>query len=165
MHCLAGFFLGCLIYHLNKSVRVTFLTYLPSIAFLALLLFMSISFEGENQKYSLLIFPLSALLIYTLISAKNERIEHPLSILLSIKPLVWLGSISYSLYMTHALILWLSNQFIRVFKKSLNLYPSLEGLEAFIIYTIVLALVLFASWVVYICIEQPFRYKSRQIDF
>jgi peptidoglycan/LPS O-acetylase OafA/YrhL len=85
------------------------------------------------------------------------------------KTLTWLGLVSYSVYMSHAIILWaVNNVFSRVLKR-----PEIQGAqgrrilslttsESLIAIFAVLIVVLVVSQITYLLIEKPMREKSRR---
>ncbi len=82
-----------------------------------------------------------ALLILSLTSGRSV-----VSRLLSLRPLLWLGEISYSLYMAH--------YFIKDWVKFANADGAIPPVTLFFLF---MTTALFAGWAVYICIEKPGR--------
>ncbi len=168
LHCVSGFFLGCLVCQACDILRGADLR-LPAIMPLAVvvLIFVYLWLKPEGEypyDYDLLIFPLTAMLIFALqLSADN-----PLSRLLRVKALAWLGTISYSIYMSHAALIWIANQFIRVVLKrpeiSLNglMHPQLTAGEAVLAYGALFAMVIGLSSLTFLWLENPLREAARR---
>jgi len=168
LHCVSGFFLGCLVCQACDILRGADLR-LPAITPLAVVglifVYLWLKPEGEHPyDYDLPIFPLTALLIFAL----QLSVDNPLSRLLRVKTLAWLGTISYSIYMSHAALIWIVNQFIRVVLKrpeiSLNglMHPQLTAGEALLAYGALFALVIGLSSLTFLWIENPLREAARR---
>lgn len=168
LHCVFGFFLGCLVCQACDALRGADLR-LPAVAplavFVLILVYLWLKPEGERPyDYDLLIFPLTALLILALQLAD----DNPLSRLLRAKTLAWLGTISYSIYMSHAALIWTANQFIRVVLKrpelSINglMHPQLPAGDAILAYGALFALVIGLSSLTFLWIENPLREAARR---
>jgi len=168
LHCVSGFFLGCLVCQACDILRGADLR-LPAITPLAVVglifVYLWLKPEGEHPyDYDLLIFPLTAMLIFAL----QLSVDNPLSRLLRVKTLAWLGTISYSIYMSHAALIWIVNQFIRVVLKrseiSLNglMHPQLTAGEAVLAYGALFALVIGLSSLTFLWIENPLREAARR---
>jgi peptidoglycan/LPS O-acetylase OafA/YrhL len=168
LHCVSGFFLGCLVCQACDILRGADLR-LPAIAPLAVVglifVYLWLKPEGEHPyDYDLLIFPLTAMLIFAL----QLSVDNPLSRLLRVRTLAWLGTISYSIYMSHAALIWIVNQFIRVVLKrseiSLNglMHPQLTAGEAVLAYGALFALVIGLSSLTFLWIENPLREAARR---
>ena len=91
--------------------------------------------------------------------------------MLRAKVLIWLGSISYALYMSHTIVIWVANQVFRFVLKRPEImiegksYPQLSTVETGVAIVIVMAAVLVLSQIVYVVVEKPMREKSRRIVF
>lgn len=168
LHCVSGFFLGCLLCQACDTLRGADLR-LPAITPLAVVglifVYLWLKPEGEHPyDYDLLIFPLTAMLIFAL----QLSVDNPLSRLLRVQTLAWLGTISYSIYMSHAALIWIANQFIRVVLKrpelSLNglMHPQLTVGEAVLAYGALFALVIGLSSLTFLWIENPLREAARR---
>lgn len=160
LHCIAGFSLGCLIAKLRQIRPWSAPAIAPVLALAALMAF--VHFKALNA-YDLAIYPLTAALIFALSSSK-ANIVHTV---LTRRPLVLLGAISYSLYMGHGLVLWIAKQFVRLVLKAPEVMiegkavPQLDALGASLVYAGVLVGSLALSVAVYVLIEKPLREKSR----
>ena len=81
---------------------------------------------------------------------------------------VWLGTISYSIYMSHSALLWLFNQVHRFFFQRSEILiegrmvPQLGFWQALLSYLIIIGLLLAVSHLVYRYVEQPWRERSRR---
>lgn len=155
LSCLAGFFLGCLTWFAAPSVRITS-AYAPAIALFTFFGFLASSLPD------LMIYPLSAALILTLAGGNGLATK-----VLLLPPLLWLGRISYSLYLSHAAVVWVAGLVMsRLAGVSLsehagNRFASLSiGMEI-VFYCVTLAAVLIVADLTYRLIEDPFRLWSR----
>ena len=109
--------------------------------------------------------PLVALLVFSLADAAPGTAGR---VLLS-KPLVWLGTISYSVYMVHAAVVWSLLQVIRVVFNGATV--EVAGLAAVQVAPLVgilflvpaLLLIWGASELTYRWVERPFREWSRRV--
>lgn len=160
--CLIGFSCGCLVAAaVNLKTRQ-----LPAGAPLLPLILLAVflSYYPVGQGYPL-IYVISAGLIYTLVKSKDGWIKN----MLKTKLLVRLGELSYSIYMSHFLVIWIANQFIRIILKRPNVrignefFPQLSLLENFIAVTVIVAVTIAISWITFTFIEKPFRQRSRNL--
>jgi peptidoglycan/LPS O-acetylase OafA/YrhL len=91
--------------------------------------------------------------------------------LLKLKFLTWLGTISYSVYMSHTAVIWAINQVFRVALKRPVLFlddrmtPQLPFVATLIAYVCVVLCVLVVSQLTFKLIEEPLRQKSRSMGF
>ena len=163
LRCFAGFFSGCLVALLIRKLKPNLPAGASLFSFAAIICFL----HFKNVKYiDVLIFPLAASLIFTLSASSRST----LGLLLRCKPLLWLGSISYSLYMAHTAILLVCNSAIRFFYKApvttLSngvITPQLSQMETFFAIVVVLAVTLIVSQLIFEYIEKPMREKSRSL--
>lgn len=159
--CISGFSLGCIV---ASCVSLYDKVKLPSTTpFIPIVLLLFLLANYPISTYYPLIFILSAILIFSLAKSK----EGVVSRFLKNRLLKWLGLISYSIYMSHFLIIWIVNQFIRVIlnKKEVLIngdsFPQLDFSESIIAYLITIVITLLVSYLIYRIIEKPFREKSR----
>ena len=158
--CLVGFSSGCLISVVISRQKFMLPAFAPLIPIAALLLFLS---QFPVLQFYPLIFVISAALIYTLVKSKDGFVKKALRLRIFKR----LGEISYSIYMSHFLILWIANQFIRLVLKRPEAvingesFPQLTITETVIAYIIVISVTLLTSMFTYKFVEKPFREKSR----
>jgi peptidoglycan/LPS O-acetylase OafA/YrhL len=161
LQCFSGFFMGCIVAILNK----TFNKKIPILSplFFILVTFLFLQFKTPN-KLDFIIYFISAGLILSVIKDSSSTIKK----ILNIRIFIWLGTISYSFYMSHAFSIWIINQSIRfILKKKEAIingrsWPQLSVLETVSAYVIQLIFALFISYLVHVYIEKPFREKSRK---
>ena len=109
--CLYAFFLGVLGYVLAKQPKHNIPTVVVALFFILSIVAILFLFDSPYHIF----IPLIVLLTACAFARTNENSS--MVKLLSIWPLVYLGTISYSLYMMHAIVWWASNQVLRfVFK-------------------------------------------------
>ena len=159
LRCLAGFFLGCLTANYANHAKTIFPNYSSLAIFSLLILFLV---TKNSTQIDFFVFFLTATLIISLLN--------PMGIMnkvLKNRVLLWLGEISYSLYMSHVLIIWFVSQLLmRVLKRpetNGNGTVSLSVFETIISVFLVTVLVLLVSQFIYAFIEKPFREKSRAL--
>lgn len=164
---IAGFFIGCLTANTIKGLQLRINGYYALLVVMAITLFLY-SKPTLSKDYDAVIYALSAALIISVVLAEGGVIKR----MLNLKVLTWLGTISYSMYMSHGAVEWVANQFIRVVLKKPetvmiegNAFPALSTSETLIAIAIILTTVLVVSSLVYRWVEKPFREKSRQFAF
>jgi peptidoglycan/LPS O-acetylase OafA/YrhL len=162
LRCLAGFFIGCLTSRLSKSLNLSVPSFVGVCTAVVLVLFLQFK---TNKVYDLLIYFLTAGLILSIVNSNNRALNKALNGRL----LIWLGTISYSIYMSHFAIVWFANQVIRVVLKKPEIIdidgkslPQLTQAEAVVASLVVGAAVLLVSAFVYSYVEKPLREKSRR---
>jgi peptidoglycan/LPS O-acetylase OafA/YrhL len=131
---------------LNKSSRddVLFVIFFS--------LFLMTLFCSINNVLTVCLFPF--LIISTSNLPTNNSLSHPI--------LVYIGKLSYSVYMVQWLLLTVLDEVTRLITgKPLHLILSLPGM----IGTTVLILlgVMFVAWLALVLVEEPFRYKIRSV--
>lgn len=162
--CFGGFFIGCLTAKFTKGIKKNLPNFYSVIAFFTLISFLHFK---TTENFDLLIYLLTATLIATLVLSKNGILKT----ILRFRFLTWLGTVSYTVYMSHSAILWVVNQVIRVVSKKPELVvnglstPQLSQLEALFACVVVVLIVLIVSAFVYNFIEKPMREKSRSFAF
>ncbi len=103
VRCLHAFFLGVLCFNLYTSIEFKTPNFLSYLLLLASLL--AVVYSGGYFDLSSVAIPtLFALFIFTLVSADQHNY---LKRMLSVRPLIYLGTISYGIYMIHAALWWL----------------------------------------------------------
>ena len=164
----AGFFIGCLIFFITQQHKAKFFyinffnsRYYSLIVLLLIVLFLQFKTIG---KYNLIIFLLSSMLIFSLVVIKDGYLNK----FLNNKILIVLGTLSYSIYMSHSAIIWIFQQFFRVIlEKSIFLIdgqniPQLSIIETFTAVILLIIVVFIISRLTYSCIEVPLRNRSRK---
>jgi peptidoglycan/LPS O-acetylase OafA/YrhL len=166
--CIGGFFLGLLVYFSflkfkeKTPVFLTSQTRINISEFSLLLLtvfFVSNIREGNFYIFTLLIIFATTILVFSL--------QHKgfISQLLLTKPLLFLGKISYSIYLTHALVLLVFTKFSSHYLHLPNYYnQEIERNFIFFRYAdvlniLILFIVILASKLTYKYIEMPYRSK------
>ena len=129
----------------------------------AAMLFLLMLLKANEFKSYILFLALSALLIASLALSRNG----PLHRILRSSSLVWLGSISYSLYMSHAAVELIANQAIRFLARApeatihARSVPQLSPTCAAIACVITVGVALLVSHYTHRYIEEPLRNRSR----
>lgn len=162
LRCFAGFFIGCLTARLTGKRAPEWSKFLSLIVFLAIVIFLQIK---PTKELDVLIYFLTAALIASIVLSSNGWLKK----MLNFRAFTWLGTISYSVYMSHAAIEWIVNQVIRVVLKKPETIgalgksvPQLTRNEALLACLVVVVAVLIVSAFVYTFIEKPMREKSRR---
>ena len=165
LRCFIGFFIGCLTSGLIARTKVSLPPALSMLALFVIVIFLVIRKNGD---WEIPIYLLTALLIITIYLSKASIFRE----ILKFNLFTWFGRISYSIYMSHATVVWFVNQIFRVLLKkpeSVGLdgkvYPQLSVPETLIGCVTIFVLVLMVSEITYRLIERPFRQKSRDLAF
>jgi peptidoglycan/LPS O-acetylase OafA/YrhL len=165
LRCLAGFFIGCLTAVAVKNTKLKVSRFASVILFLAVIAFLQFK---PSQSYDIAIYFLTAGLLGALVLQKNGLLNS----VLRFNIFVWLGSISYSLYMSHAAVEWVANQIFRVVLKvpevvapSGRSIPQLSGFKAILGVSFIVILSFAVSSLVYQFVEKPMRKASREFAF
>jgi peptidoglycan/LPS O-acetylase OafA/YrhL len=160
LRCEAGFFIGCLTAFAFEKIGRRFVWLPPLLAVGATVVFLVVK---TNPVYDPLVYFLTSMLILSIVLTEGGKSA------LQSKWLMWLGTISYSLYMSHWLIVWGFNQVFRVILKRPELIvdgvtvPQLSLVETVLASAVLIGLVLVVSQIVYSAVEAPFRKKSREL--
>jgi peptidoglycan/LPS O-acetylase OafA/YrhL len=162
---LAGFFIGCLTAVAVKNLTLKVSRFASALLFLAIIAFLQFK---PHKAYDVTIYFLTAGLIGALVLQKNGLLNS----VLRLKIFVWLGSISYSLYMSHEAVEWIANQIFRVVLKAPEIIapsgrsiPQLSGLSAILGVSFIVILSFLVSSLVYKFVEKPWRERSREFAF
>jgi len=157
--CFISFFTGVIIFEISKR-SPTIIIRTPAVILTGLLLIVSVIWFGDTHLEPLVPF-IFGLMIFAILKVDPSSASYRF---LSHKRLVYLGTISYSIYMVHAAVWYAFNQFSRFVLKVptqateeggvITSLPILEGTFATILG---LALILFFSHITYRYIENPFR--------
>ncbi len=165
LRCYAGFFAGCLTASAIRNSKILVPHYLSTLIFISIVAFLQLK---TTKDFDISIYLLTATLIASLILSPKGLLNK----VLSSKVLTWLGALSYSVYMSHAAIIWVVNQFFRVVLKRPEMidadgiiHPKLSTVEALIACAVIFLAVLIVSQAMYTIVERPFREKSRRIAF
>jgi peptidoglycan/LPS O-acetylase OafA/YrhL len=161
LSCFFGFFLGCIVAYFEEKVQITLPKYLSLVVFIVIVFFLIFK---SDRSYDPAINFLAAILLLALTVTKNGYLNK----VFRFKLFIWLGTISYSIYMSHLSVIWIANQFIRVILKKSEIIingqsiPHLTNFETFVAVTSVITIVILVSTLVNKFIENPFRLKSRR---
>ncbi|ELI8098729.1 acyltransferase family protein [Yersinia enterocolitica] len=163
LRCFAGFFAGCFVAVIKNRINLIINPVCSLLTLIAMIVF--ISFK-EPLQYDWIVYLFAGVLIFTLTSSEGGVLKR----ILNFKILIWLGTISYSLYMCHYSVIWVTSQVIRfVFKRPEKVIanisaPQLTNLEAAFGYFAVLSISLVLGALVYKYIESPLRLRSREVS-
>jgi peptidoglycan/LPS O-acetylase OafA/YrhL len=165
LRCLTGFFAGCITSYAMGRTTYRFPSYIPALAFSAIIIFLTIKPSGEQ--YDSITYLISAILIYTLASSQQSSLHR----VLRSKYMLFLGMISYSIYMTHYILI----RFFDIALRRFFALPTHEVNGAIVVdlnieQTLVtsaalLSTTVFVSYGVYKLIETPFRERSRRFAY
>lgn len=165
LRCLAGFFIGCVTAPVIAKLKENTSNYISLLVFLCIIVFLQMK---VIYQYDILIYFFTAALIASLVTSKNGYLNR----VLKLKVLTWLGGISYTVYMSHAFVIWI---FERIIGRVLNkptilspegmLVPQLTTIETIFTCLLIVFSVLALSSLVYNFIEKPMRERSRRFAF
>jgi peptidoglycan/LPS O-acetylase OafA/YrhL len=161
LQCLSGFFLGCLTAWAIRHAKFQ----VPGVVSLLMLALIALYLQFKpSMAWDLLIYPLSVLLIVSLVLSSGGISQT----VLNSSILTGLGTISYSVYMSHAAIEWAANQAVRVILKQpeiIDAYghsiPSLSAGVTWVVSALITLTVIVTSIFVYRWVESPLRAKTR----
>jgi peptidoglycan/LPS O-acetylase OafA/YrhL len=158
LNCIVGFFLGSLISVAAKRKWTSPIAALPSLMlFFALLMIRPLSYA-----VSLLIYPAAGAVIFALLTDRGYA-----SAVLAFAPIRWLGRVSYSLYMSHMIVIWCCGVVLAwllhadLSDPAAPRFAHLSASAAGVAYIGILALVLLLTAAVYYWVEEPCRHWSR----
>jgi peptidoglycan/LPS O-acetylase OafA/YrhL len=169
VRCLTGFFLGVLIFALYDTLRAEalkfnseFLGWCALAAMIGFIVFLAVKRQGFSD---LAIYPLSAAVILLVALAPRSWSTR----FLRTAPLVWLGTVSYSVYMVHASVIWGVSEIIRYETHAKEIILPLHDTPTLVPSAAVgwcalvatLGLTLLISHFTYLWIEKPFRDWSK----
>jgi peptidoglycan/LPS O-acetylase OafA/YrhL len=171
LRCIGGFFLGLFIYQLfailkNKSsiINRNYIFHIIEIL-LTIIIIVLIYKVRESNYYIFSLIVVFALTILVLALQSNGVVSK----ILSFKLLRYLGKLSYSIYLSHALILVVASNFFQYILKVRTELDPLFNLKilivpyAFILNFLLLCSIILFSHFSYKYIEKPFRNKFRKI--
>lgn len=167
LRCVGGFFLGVYVLSWTRRCNYSFNAVLASLAeilVIALMLALMLNIYASKW-YQLATFMVFALVVY-LFSIQSKGI---VSIVLNKKPLIFLGTVSYSIYMTHALVhavignVW---QYVLHVPDGVIVYGGevlYDTRFADLINVLSLLLIVGVSYLTYVFIEKPWRARFRNM--
>jgi peptidoglycan/LPS O-acetylase OafA/YrhL len=164
LSCFSGFFIGCLTSEILPKIKILINKYVSTLVLIFILVFLSLKISPILDS---LIYFFTSILIVTLILCPNGILNK----LLRTRFFIWLGAISYSIYMCHFIVLKFAEVIIRkvlVFPQKLDngiYFPQLSTSEALIFLSLIVIIVLLISSILYYFIEAPIRRKSRELIF
>jgi peptidoglycan/LPS O-acetylase OafA/YrhL len=158
--CFISFFTGVIIFEISRRSSTIIIIRTPAVILAALLSIVSVTWFGNTPLEPLVPF-IFGLMIFAVLKVDPSSVSYRL---LSHKRLVYLGTISYSIYMVHAAVWYAFNQFSRFVLKVPShtteeggVVTSLPAIDGTIATILGLALILFISHFTYRHIENPFR--------
>jgi len=152
IRCILECVLGITLYHFHRSSSGHHFFSSSQLFFVTFTVLLSVMHLGLHD---ILTIPLLSLLI--IIAAKNRGLVEAA---LNSKPMIFLGDISYSIYMTHWFIQYVTLKtwgklFHSEFGENMSYNESLAVLALYIM------LVVVVSWATYNIIEKPMRYRLK----
>lgn len=161
LRCLAGFLLGCLSAYVIDKYDFTLPKLSLPAACLALVAYLQFKAFGEHDT---VVFALTVAIVFALVKTDDSVLKRALRM----PVFLWIGKISYSIYMAHAAVIWVVIQSIRVVIKKPEVIgwngksvSQLSLLETGLAVCVIFASVLLLSYFVHRFVEMPFRAKSR----
>ena len=165
LRCFTGFFVGCLTAEVTKKKKLILPGYISFIVTILIVAFLQLK---STKNLDFLIYFLTAGLIVSLVLSQKSLLNK----ILNFKALTWLGGVSYSVYMSHAVILWAVQQFCYIILKKPKIILAngegilrLSGVDTLIACSMTVASVLVVSAFVFNFVEKPLREKSRRFAF
>ena len=162
IRCLFGFFLGvlgCGVYRRMPRLATAATERSAYLAAAAILLVILLLSWKPAPAFDFAVPPLATVVVVTLALAHGT----PLARFLSARPLAWLGTVSYSIYMSHwAVLLVITNLLQKLDIDVTHLFGNGAFADTVLI-AICLAPVLALSHLTYRYIETPFRDWSRRV--
>jgi len=110
VRCLYSFFLGLIIFNLSQIKIIKFSKYVSYILFFIVILLVSVAEKESEIGINMFIPMIFGFFILTLECSKNENY---LKKMLDNKYFIYLGTISYGIYMVHTAVWWTANQMLR----------------------------------------------------
>lgn len=163
LRSLAGFFIGCLTALAASQLRLALPALLSLLPLLALAAYLQLKPVGT---YDSAIFLLTAALLLSLALRRDGLLNR----ILQHRLLVWLGTLSYAIYMSHTPVTWFLQVIVRrlfgkiVFAVQGDPFATQMSLpEIQIMMLATIALTLLVSWLAHILIERPIRAWSRRL--
>jgi peptidoglycan/LPS O-acetylase OafA/YrhL len=169
LRCFAGFFIGTMTAALADRVKWCWPTWIAPTCFIAIGIFLELK-HNKNLFYDPFIFILTAVLILALVFSNTGWFKK----LLLTRPLLWLGEISYSLYMAQVACIFICEGVLRGLHKHVALFGKMEealGIrlaypvtfnDGLIKYGFFIVVLLVVSSLSYYLLERPCREASRR---
>ena len=159
LRCILGFFMGVLAYHTYDRYHYHISRWSEKAAFFLLaILVIFLSFRENPKLDGILVLPV----FFALIVAIAAEPVGMISKTVDSSPLRWLGRISYSIYMTHYMVLMFLSRCVARIQSHFNLNDRNAIGLAFVFLAI--GLVLFISHLTYQWIEKPFQKEFRGLS-
>lgn len=159
--CLAGFYIGCLTAGFTKKAKIVVPNFFSLAGVALIIIFLQ---QKTTEYFDVAIYFLTSALIVSLVLSESGTLKK----VFNLKLLIFLGEISYSVYMSHTAVIWIVNQVLRVALKKPEIIvsggrvtPQLSQLESVAATLVIVASVLIISYFVYSLIEKPMRSRSR----
>lgn len=165
LRCCFGFFLGCCVAELvrARAGRERLPAGAATVALATMLVFLQ--FKPKTHELDPLVAVLTAVLIYAIMRGEDGWLRR----LLRRPALERLGELSYSVYMSHACVIWFASQVFRVALHRPTAMvdgrqiPQLSIPETLLAWAAIIAVVLVVSALTYRYVEQPLRRASRRV--
>lgn len=160
LHCISGFFLGCITAKICDTLKIHFESYMIFFPVISMVFFLVIN---NSSRCDYIIFFITPVLIATVVLSGKGIVKK----VLNWKALAWLGTVSYSIYMSHWAVIWAVQQVFRLILKKPqitingNRCSQLSVLETCIAYSVSLLFIFIISHIVNKKVEVPLRQKSR----
>ncbi|MBN8647206.1 MAG: acyltransferase [Caulobacterales bacterium] len=162
LDCFGGFFIGCIIAFVCEKYEFKFPRYSSLIIFSSLAIYLTFN---HTLFTSFIVYCFSAALIIAISKSSDDGFKA----ILRTPVLIYLGQISYSIYMAHPAVEWVINQIVRKLFHPIEhidpnngfLVPSLGVFETLSLVFVAYAVTIILAGLVYHYIEQPLRLKSR----
>ncbi len=160
LRCLAGFFIGCLVSEYSNSNRFNINKYVSFICLVIIVVLLSFKNPNNTNLDFLIYFP-TALLIFSLC----KRPDGHLNKALKMRFLLWIGTISYSVYMSHYIILRINDIIETKILLNFMSFSVIPYLSLVLHLLFIIIFVLLLSSFLYYFVELPLRNKSREFIF
>jgi peptidoglycan/LPS O-acetylase OafA/YrhL len=159
--CICGFFLGCTSCAAYRALsRRAISSAWPAAALLLLAAFLNVPQKGSVAD---LILPISAFVVVTIALVPKSGASK----FLMLRPFRWLGEVSYSLYMCHAIVFFVARQFCRTALKAPEAVvdgattAQLPSPIAIVLSVASVTAALILAWLSFRFIERPARAQTR----
>jgi peptidoglycan/LPS O-acetylase OafA/YrhL len=109
LRCLLSFFIGVMVFNLAAVARKRTASWPGTLASVAVLVLLASRTWDSQDPWAMVFPPAFGALIYALAVSGHG----PMKKVLETRPLVYLGTISYGIYMIHYAVWWVANQILR----------------------------------------------------